>query len=478
MAFSDSYNTLRFLMLFSPLLLGAAMAMSSHDAYDEVYRPQFHFTAQKNWLNDPNGLVFYKGVYHLFFQHNPSGIDWGNMTWGHATSPDLVHWTQHSDAIPPDAMGTIFSGSAVVDRGNTTGFQSGGDKALVAIYACAGDTSPESKGKPYTQCLAYSQDAGTTWVKYAQNPVLKQIAPGNRDPKVVWFEPKREWVMALFLENSDYALFTSPDLKSWKQIQRFPDPGTSECPDFFEIPVEASDLKKWVFVSASGQYLVGSFDGDKFTAEQTGVRMDVGPNYYAVQTYSDIPKRDGRRIQIAWMNGGRYPEMPFNQQMSFPCRLTLHKTDEGYRIHRNPVREIKGLYEQEHKWKGLKLSAGEDPLAKLTGDLWDIDLDLEVGAAKQIVLTFRGTSVTYDVASQTLHASDRTEHLPLQEGRLKLRALIDRSSFEFFANDGAFSFTACFLPNVENHTLSLTAAGGQATIRTLVAHSLKSAWRS
>ncbi len=307
------------------------MSTSGSADYDEVYRPQFHFSAKTNWLNDPNGLVFYKGTYHMFFQHNPTGINWGNMTWGHATSPDLIHWKQQDNAIEPDALGTIFSGSAVVDWNNTSGFQKGKDKPLVAIYACAGDTSPESKGQPYTQCIAYSPDAGKTWSKYALNPVLKQLAPGNRDPKVIWYAPKSEWIMALFFENSDYGLFSSPDLKHWKQIQRFTFPGVGECPDFFQIHVEGdTDESKWVFVSASGDYLVGSFDGEKFVPEQKGLRMDGGPNFYAVQTYSDIPKRDGRRIQIAWMNGGSYPNMPFNQQMSFPCRLTLRKTPEGY----------------------------------------------------------------------------------------------------------------------------------------------------
>jgi fructan beta-fructosidase len=411
----------------------------------------------------------------MFFQHNPSGIDWGNMTWGHATSPDLVHWTQGPNAIHPDAMGTIYSGSAVVDRTNTTGFQSGQDKALVAIYACAGDTSPESKGKPYTQCLAYSQDAGKTWQKYAQNPVIPQIAPGNRDPKVIWFEPKQEWVMALFLENNDYALLTSADMKHWKEVQRFTFPGVGECPDFFEIPVEGGGQTKWVFVSASGQYLVGAFDGTKFIPEQKALPMDVGPNYYAVQTYSDIPKRDGRRIQIAWMNGGKYPGMPFNQQMSFPCRLTLHETGNGFRIHRNPVREIQSLHGDTVRRRNVDLANG-NPLANLTGDLWDIDFDVSVGEAKQIELQFRGASATYDVSTQTLHAAGKSEHLPLQDGRLKLRALIDRSSFELFGNNGEFSFTACYLPKVEDHTLSLTASGGKAVAKSIVVHALKSAW--
>ncbi len=323
--------------------------------YDETYRPQFHFTAQKNWLNDPNGLVYYKGEYHLFFQHNPESTSWGNMTWGHAVSKDMVHWQQLPHAIERDKLGTIFSGSAVVDWNNTSGFgQSGKDaeKPLVALYTAAGDTSPESKGQPFTQCLAYSIDQGRTWTKYAGNPVVKHIIGGNRDPKVIWYAPTKHWVMALYLDGIDYALLTSPDLKSWTQVQKMSLPGCGECPDFFELGVKGDGkTRKWVFTAANGQYLVGVFDGEKFTPEQPLQQVDFGANYYAVQSYSDIPPADGRRIQIAWMTGGSYPQMPFNQQMSFPCELTLRKTEDGLRMYRWPVKEISNLYEKEQRWR-------------------------------------------------------------------------------------------------------------------------------
>ncbi len=162
--------------------------------YHEALRPQFHFTPARNWMNDPNGLVYYRGEYHLFFQHNPFGRQWGNMTWGHAVSPDLVHWRQLPNAIEPDRLGTIYSGSAVVDRDNTTGFQQGREKPLVAIYTAAGGSSPQSQGQPYTQCLAYSTDRGRTWTKYAGNPVLPHVIGENRDPKVIWYPPERNRV--------------------------------------------------------------------------------------------------------------------------------------------------------------------------------------------------------------------------------------------------------------------------------------------
>lgn len=461
-----------------PILFTVALTHSkTMQTYSETLRPQFHFTAKANWLNDPNGLVFYKGTYHLFFQHNPKGTEWGNMTWGHATSPDLVHWTQQANAIDPDSLGTIFSGSAVVDWNNTSGFKNGIDAPLVAIYACAGDTSPESKGKPYTQCLAYSSNAGKTWTKYGQNPVLNQIASGNRDPKVIWYEPLKEWVMALYFEGNDFGLFRSKDLKSWNLTQRFNFDGAGECPDFFEIPVEGSNEKKWVYTSASGRYLVGSFDGTKFTPEQLPQNMDHGTNYYAVQTYSDIPKKDGRRIQIAWMNGGRYPGMPFNQQMSFPCRLTLHKSGTEYRIYREPIKEIKALYGEKVEAGKAMLGENNNPVSLPAGE-YDLSLDVDVRQAKTIELKINGTAVNYDVIGQAIHFADRSVLLPLQKGHLVLRALVDRTSIELFGNDGAFSFTACYLPDSTHSGISVTAHGGDAQLVRLRANRLNSAWNA
>ena len=287
--------------LLAILALGARAAEDISKAdYQEQYRPQFHFSPMKNWTNDPNGLVFYKGEYHLFFQHNPTGINWGNMTWGHAVSPDLVHWTQLEHAIHPDKLGTIFSGSAVVDWDNTAGFQTGDEKVIVCIYTSAGN--------PFTQSIAYSNDRGRTWTKYEKNPVLKHIVGGNRDPKVFWHAPTKKWVMALFLDGGKYALFGSPNLKEWTKLSDVPPSGADECPDMFELPVDG-DAKntRWVFWGGNSNYLIGKFDGTTFTKEAGPFRFEHGNNYYAAQSYSDIPKEDGRRIQIAWMHGGRYP---------------------------------------------------------------------------------------------------------------------------------------------------------------------------
>jgi sucrose-6-phosphate hydrolase SacC (GH32 family) len=443
--------------------------------YTEALRPRFHFTAATNWLNDPNGLVLLDGEYHLFFQHNPRGLEWGNMTWGHAISPDLVHWRQLDDALTPDSLGTIFSGSAVVDRGNTSGFGRDGAPALVAMYTAAGGTSPESQGKPFTQCLAFSNDRGRTWTKYAGNPVLPHLAAENRDPKVVWHEATRRWIVALYEEGSRYSLHASPDLKTWTKLQDVEMPGNAECPDFFPMALEGEPSNtRWVITSADGRYLVGAFDGTAFKAEQPVQRVDFGANFYAVQTYSDAP--DGRRIQVAWMRGGRYPGMPFNQQMSFPAELTLRATPEGARLFRNPVREIDLLHGAERRWSEVELKAGDLPMTDLRGELFDLAAELDVGDATEVGLVVRGQTIAYHVKEGRLTGLGSAP-LALVDGRLRLRILVDRTSIETFADGGRVSLTGCYLPGQGNQVVSLYARGGTARVRSLVAYELNSAWR-
>ena len=464
-------------------------------AYDQPLRPQFHFTAERNWLNDPNGLVFYEGEYHLFFQHNPLGNEWGNMTWGHAVSDDLVHWRQLPNALEPDALGTIFSGSAVVDWHNTAGFQTGEDPALVAIYTAAGGTSPQSQGAKFTQCLAYSNDRGRTWTKYAGNPVLPHVAGENRDPKVVWHEPSRQWVMALYLDGADFALFGSPDLKAWTRLSDISVPGSIECPDIFELPIEGRPGEsRWIFWVANNVYLVGAFDGRTFTPEGEPQRFEHGANCFAAQTFSDIPANDGRRIQIAWMRGGVYPAMPFNQQMSFPSTLTLHATPDGPRLRRLPVKEIESLRGKPFQWEG-DLSHTSNPLAELAGETYEIDLSLtpardpreseepasaSAPAAASLSLVIRGMVLTYHPKSGELLLGGQTVTLKSSQGestpdgKLRLRILIDRTSIEVFANEGAVSFTSCFLPT--DGAPAYRLSGERVRIDSLTAWPLKSAW--
>jgi sucrose-6-phosphate hydrolase SacC (GH32 family) len=445
--------------------------------YQETYRPQFHFTAQKNWLNDPNGLMYYKGEYHLFFQHNPSGVNWGNMTWGHAVSPDMVHWTQLDHAIEPDELGTIFSGSGVVDWNNTAGFQTGEEAAMVCIYTSAGGTSEASKGQPFTQSIAYSNDRGRAWTKYERNPVLRHIVASNRDPKVVWHAPSQKWVMALFLDGNTYALFSSPNLKEWTGLSVVHLPGASECPDLFELPVDGNpEHKKWVFWGGNGDYLIGTFDGTRFKPESETLRTEWGANCYAAQTWSDIPESDGRRLQIAWMSGGKYPNMPFNQQMSFPCELTLRTTPEGVRLFRQPVKEIETIHKAAYQWNELTLKPGANPLSELSGELFDICMEIEVGGAAEIGFTVRGETIQYNAAEKQLICLGKSARLETLQGRLKLQILVDRTSIEVFGNEGRVSMSSCFLPDVENRSLSIYASGGDAHLISLKVYELHSIW--
>ncbi|MHB8974593.1 MAG: glycoside hydrolase family 32 protein [Pirellulaceae bacterium] len=447
--------------------------------YHETYRPQFHFSPMKNWTNDPNGLVFYQGEYHLFFQHNPSGINWGNMTWGHAVSKDLVHWQQLEHAICPDKLGTIFSGSAVVDANNTAGFQTGDEKVLVCIYTSAGGTSPESEGQPFTQSIAYSNDRGRTWTKYAQNPVLKHIAGSNRDPKVIWHAPTKQWVMALYLDGSDYALFGSPNLTTWTKLSDAPLPGCGECPDFFELPVDGDATKsKWLFWGGNGSYRLGTFDGTTFQPETDSLQSRWGANDYAAQTYSDIPQTDGRRIQIAWMAGAQYPSMPFNQQMSFPRELTLRTTPDGVRLFMNPIRELETIRGKKQTWSDVVVTPNDNPLAALQGDLWEIEATVEPGDATEVSFTIRGEPLRYDVQAKQLSCLGQSAPLEAVDGQIKLHVLVDRASIEIFANDGRIAMCSCFLPDPLNTSLGLSAKGGTAQVKSLNIWELQSSWPS
>lgn len=443
--------------------------------YDERYRPQFHISPMKNWMNDPNGMVFYKGEYHLFFQHNPAGINWDNMTWGHAVSPDMLHWKQLDHAIYPDKLGMIYSGSAVVDWNNTAGFQTGDENVIVCIYTSAGGMTKESHGQPFTQSIAYSNDRGRTWTKYEKNPVLKHIDAKNRDPKVLWHAPSKKWVMALYLDGDKFALLSSPNLKDWTKLCDIVVRGGSECPDFFALPVDGdTNNVKWVFWVANNCYLLGTFDGTTFREESGPHATHFGKHRYAAQTFSDISAADGRRIQIAWMGiDAKYPDMPFNQQMSFPAELLLKQTVDGLRVVSRPAKELELLHGSHHTWSGEPMD-GENLLKSISGDLFEIRAEIEPGTAKQITLLIRGTPLDYDVGKAELSLLGKIAPLRLQNGGLNLQVLIDRSSIEVFCNGGEVTMASCFLPPRDDKSLSLTGPGAMA--KSLDIWELKSSW--
>ena len=446
--------------------------MNTENIYKETYRPQFHFTAKKGWLNDPNGMVFHKGEYHLFFQHYPDGLvpTYNSMHWGHAVSKDMVHWTELPIVFYPDENGAAWSGSAVADIENTSGFKTGKEDVLVAAYT----------GEEHGQCIAYSNDLGRTWEKYSRNPVIPFFP--DRDPKVIWHGPTGKWVMALYAEKTarsgqkGTAFFSSDDLKSWTYMSEVP--GFYECPDFFELPVDNSTShKRWVLVSGNGDYLIGAFDGNAFITESGPHKADFGANFYATQTFSGIPAEDGRRIQIAWMNGGVYPDMPFNQQMSFPCELTLRTCEDGIRLFRYPVKEIESLYKTEHRSTNLTLLPKQAPHKIIEGELLDIDLVMNVGDAAECGIILRGQRITYNQSSGIISVLGKEAVMGLEHGSIKLRILLDKTSIELFGNNGEISMSSCFVPELEEKTISGFAEGGAATITHISINELHSAWQ-
>ena len=443
--------------------------------YRERYRPQFHFSSRRGWNNDPNGLVYYKGEYHLFYQHNPYGTRWGNMHWGHAVSKDLVHWAELPDALEPDRLGTIFSGSAVVDLENTGGFQTGNEKVLVCVYTSAGGTSAQSEGQPFTQSIAYSNDRGRNWTKYEGNPVLPNIVGSNRDPRVFWHKPTRKWVMALYLDKNDYGLFSSHDLKNWKMLCKVTMPGASECPDMFELPVDGDPGNtKWVFWGANGSYFLGSFDGQNFLQEGEEQRLNCG-DAYAAQTWGDVPIEDGRKIQIAWLRVN-LPNMPFNQQMTFPCELSLRTTTEGIRLFSTPVKGIEQLRHRAHIWKDLELSPRENLLSGIRGDLFDIRAEFQKREAAEFGFKIRGIRLAYDVGKEQLSCVGKSALLAPAEGKIRLQILVDRTSIEIFGNDGRVALPIGVVFEDDNKSLEIYSKGGITHVDSLEVYELRSAW--
>jgi sucrose-6-phosphate hydrolase SacC (GH32 family) len=439
--------------------------------YGETYRPQFHFTAQKGWLNDPNGLVHYKGEWHLFFQHNPVGNVWGNMTWGHAVSTDLLRWKQLPHAIERDELGDIWSGTAVVDAENTAGFGAG---ALVLFYTAAGGQSAKSKGKPFTQCIAYSTD-GRTFTKFEGNPVLKNVAGDNRDPKVFWHGPTKKWVMALWVPvkagketKNTIQFFGSSNLKEWTYLSRIE--GLYECPDILELAVDGDGAKKkWVLFGADGQYFVGSFDGTTFTPDGKLQPSDWGANFYAAQVFSNVP--DGRQILIGWMRNGKYPRMPFNQQMGIPVELSLRTTPAGVRLCKWPVKEVETLVARE---RDLGKVTGKAALVEGAVDGLDLEVAFEAKEGAGVAFELGGAKVAWKGGKLTV-GSSVAELKGVAGPKVRLRMLVDRTSVEVFQDGGVVTVSNCFLPKGERRAEVVVDEGVE--VSALKVRELKSVWK-
>ena len=432
--------------------------------YGEANRPQFHFTSRRGWLNDPNGMVYLNGEYHLYYQHNPYGWAWGNMHWGHAVTKDLVHWEELPIAIYPAKAGDwAFSGSAVVDAANTSGFKTGDADVLVGAYTSTG------RG----ECIVYSNDRGRTWTEYGGNPVVKHQ---GRDPRLLWHAASKQWVMAVYHEagkTQSIAFHTSPDLKTWTPRSMID--GFYECPDLFELPVDGDPTKtRWVLLAADGRYLLGTFNGETFKPEGDKHTLWHGA-FYAAQTFSNAP--DGRRIQIGWARGTDFPGMQFNQQMNVPVELELKTVADAIRLLARPVKEIDVLRTKKQTWPALTLKPGENPLAGAASELADLTVVFRSGAAEQVVLGIRGVKLVYDARKDVLSAKGVNAPLGSSGGTVRLRLLVDRGSIEVFANDGLAAACVAAVPPRENTSLSLSAVGGAAEVGSIDLHELRSAWK-
>ncbi|MFZ0544518.1 MAG: glycoside hydrolase family 32 protein, partial [Candidatus Promineifilaceae bacterium] len=461
-------------------MLSLSPQTTSDQAAQEPYRPKYHFTAAQHWINDPNGLVYYDGEYHLFYQYYPKDIVWGPMHWGHAVSRDLVHWEYLPIALYPDELGMIFSGSAVIDWDNSAGF---GKNAMVAIFT---HHNPETLVQ--SQSIAYSLDCGRSWTKYAENPVIEPPTDMKdfRDPKVIWYDAgdgSGHWVMCL-AAGTAVDFYISTNLREWEMSGRFgygygSVAGVWETPDFFKLPVRNGSKTYWVLsvgvieggpAGGSGtQYFVGIFDGKNFTAHyerETVLWVDHGADFYAVQSWNNMP--DGRRVWLAWMDNWQYglhtPATTWRGAMTVPREVVLVETADGPRLVQNPIKELQRLRKGEQRWQDVVIQSNASFSPDIRGKSLEIIADFEVPEAKtaedfgirvrvgEVVHTTvgywtsrrmlftdrcRSGNVDFDQLFATVHGAK----LEPEDGLLRLHLFLDCCSLEVFANEGIVCFT-------------------------------------
>ncbi len=367
-------------------------------------RPLLHFSPRNGWNNDPNGLVYANGTYHMFFQHNPCDTVWGNMHWGHAISTDLVHWQEQETALFPDELGVMFSGSAIVDERDLLGLKQG-DTDVILLYYTAEPINRLAQGRQTTQCLAYSTDNGKTFIKHPGNPVVPTIVNGNRDPKVVWDESSSRYLMALYLDSDRYALLHSTDLLHWEKVQELHIEGDNECPDLLLMTADDGCCKA-VIGGAHGCYQVGDLRDGRFLPTQPVRRLYLNEYCYAHQTYSGTP---GRVVQTTWHRADVQGE-PFSQELSFPCEMTLHRSGEEYRLRLLPARELALLAEKEEQ------DAPSLPLAAT--------FTLPENGA--LTLSLGGQCITFDASGDTVTAAGESWHTASPLGGNTATLLVDR----------------------------------------------------
>lgn len=486
-------------------------ASESAEMYNEPHRPKIHFTPKEAWMNDPNGMVYHNNKYHLFYQYYPDSTVWGPMHWGHAISKDLVHWEHQPVALYPDSLGYIFSGSAVVDGNNTSGFGKDGQPPLVAIFTYHDQKAEKAGSITYqTQGIAYSVDDGTTWIKYAGNPVLKN--PGIkdfRDPKVTWFESRKKWIMTLaVLDHIEF--YSSPDLKSWTKESELGKEfgahgGVWECPDLF--PLKYQDSTVWVLVvninpggpngGSATQYFTGQFDGNKFTPYQTDTRwLDYGPDNYAGINWSNT---GDRQIFLGWMSNWQYarvvPTDKWRSATTIPRDLGLVKLGEKYLVTSRPVPELDAIAGKATTLQDISASNFDvtEKTGKLAGparvDITSSKLEpfvitLSNDAGEKVLIGYDSTSNSYfldrtnsgKVAFEKGFAKRHTAPRFSTQPNMDMTLVIDDASIELFADKGLTTMTQIFFPNTPFTNLRIESAGG-FKIDTLQFKTLQNIWQ-
>lgn len=442
------------------------------ELYNERYRQQVHFSNKRGWNNDPNGLIYYNGEWHLYFQYNPYGWSWGNMHWGHAVSDDLIHWEELPAALySPDHDHMAFSGGATVDPENTTGFRRNGVDPLIATYTRTGSG----------EHLALSYDNGRTFQEFEGNPVVEH---DGRDPKVFWYEPDGHWVMVVYDEDPSHArqletggtgrlfqhaIYTSPDMKDWTFQSGVHT--MFECPELFALPVEGEPgVSKWVMYDGDGKYFVGSFDGQEFTIEQPLKEYDHGGAFYASQTFSNVPDEDGRRIQIGWFQTAT-PYMPFNQSMTFPTELKLRVANGEYTLTPTPIEEIKQLYGQSYRIQDVVVDDTTTYSSPLRGDQLHIVAEIDRGGSSFFGFNINGYELNYNRLRTHLNET----FYPIND-TVKFEIIVDKVGMEIFVDDGTLYY-ALEHNSVDNEkALDITSRDGSIVIRHMEVHQLNSIW--
>ncbi len=494
-----------FKFIFAAILLFSSTAYGQNTLYKEKHRPQYHFSPPAKWMNDPNGMVYYKGEYHLFYQYYPDSTVWGPMHWGHAISKDLVHWEHLPIALYPDSLGLIFSGSVVVDKNNTSGLQKGNEKPLVALFTYH-DLQKEKAGVASDfqyQGMAYSLDKGRTWKKYEHNPVIKNNGVKDfRDPKVFWHEATKHWVMVLAVANR-VDFYLSKNLKAWEYASSFGKEegshgGVWECPDLFEMKVDGKS--KWVLIVSIGkggpnggsatQYFVGNFDGQHFKNDDSKEKvlwLDYGPDDYAGVTWSNV---ENKRLFIGWMSNWDYaqvvPTKKWRSAMTVPRDLSLKKTTDGYRLFSKPVASLQTLRTATQTLNGKSiLSSGlyEAELIfdtqKETGTAVGISFSnakneiLKVGFDKNRNEFYIDRTNAGDTSFSSSFTKKNTAKRISNSNIVKLHVFIDHSSVELFADDGSVAMTAVFFPST---ILATPRIYGNPVVKKALLHQLKSIW--